>query len=122
MIGHCQCLTQKGGTHYVGYKGHIGLDVGSKLIRQVSFYSGISPYDSTQLEGLLSGAERAIFGDKAYPSKDLKIKCRREGKYYGILEKSYRNTPLSAAKKTHNSRHLKGILGTQPGRLILGLK
>src|SRR5699024_1480075 len=29
--------TQKGGTHYFGYKGHIGMDVGSKLIHSLSF-------------------------------------------------------------------------------------
>ncbi|SHF11470.1 Transposase DDE domain-containing protein [Fodinibius roseus] len=75
--------TQKGGTHYFGYKGHIGVDVGSKLIRQVSF-TGASPHDSTELEALLSGDERAVFGDKAYPSKDVKITCREQGVYYGI--------------------------------------
>jgi IS5 family transposase len=98
--------TQKGGTHYFGYKGHIGVDVGSKLIRQVSFTEA-SAHDSTQTEELLSGDERAIFGDKAYPSKELKIQCRQDGIYYGILEKAYRNTPLSASQKARNRRHRK---------------
>lgn len=96
--------TQKGGTHYFGYKGHIGVDVGSKLIRQVSFTKA-SPHDSTQIEKLLSGDERALFGDKAYPSKDFKIQCREEGIYYGILEKAYRNTPLSDSQKARNERN-----------------
>lgn len=96
--------TQKGGRHYFGYKGHIGVDVGSKLIRQVSF-TAASPHDSTELEALLSGDERALFGDKAYPSKELKITCRTEGIYYGILEKAYRNTPLSGSQKARNDRN-----------------
>jgi len=96
--------TQKGGTHYFGYKGHIGVDVGSKLIRRLSF-TAASPHDSTQLEHLLSGDERAIFGDKAYPSNQLKITCREDGIYYGILEKAYRNTPLSSAQKARNRRN-----------------
>ena len=96
--------TQKGGTHYFGYKGHIGVDVGSKLIRRVSFTKA-SPHDSTQLEHLLSGDERSIFADKAYPSKELKTRCREEGIYYGILEKAYRNTPLSGSQKARNERH-----------------
>lgn len=96
--------TQKGGTYYFGYKGHIGVDVGSKLIRQVSF-TAASPHDSTELEGLLSGDERAIFGDKAYPSRDLKVRCRQEGIYYGILDKAYRNRPLSGSQKARNDRH-----------------
>jgi IS5 family transposase len=96
--------TQKGGTHYFGYKGHIGVDVGSKLIRNLSFTKA-SPHDSTQLEELLAGDERAIFGDKAYPSNDLKIRCREQGIYYGILEKAYRNNPLSEAQKARNKRN-----------------
>lgn len=96
--------TQKGGTHYFGYKGHIGMDVGSKLIRRVSFTEA-SPHDSTQLEGLLSGDERAIFGDKAYPSRALKVRCRQEGIYYGILDKAHRNSPLSGAQKARNERN-----------------
>lgn len=95
---------QKGGTHYFGYKGHIGVDVGSKLIRRVSF-TAASPHDSTQLDALLSGDERAIFGDKAYPSKDLKVQCRQEGIYYGILDKAYRNRPLSCSQKARNDRY-----------------
>jgi len=96
--------TQKSGTAYFGYKGHIGVDVGSKLIRRLSF-TAASPHDSTELEALLSGDERAVFGDKAYPSKDLKEQCRQEGIYYGILEKAYRNTPLSGSQKARNERH-----------------
>lgn len=96
--------TQKGGTHYFGYKGHIGMDVGSKLIHSLSFTEA-SPHDSTQLEALLSGDERAVFGDKAYPSKDFKITCREQGVYYGILDKAYRNNPLSAAQKARNTRN-----------------
>jgi transposase len=29
--------TKKGGTYYFGYKGHIGVDAGSKLIRKIAF-------------------------------------------------------------------------------------
>ena len=93
---------KNGGWHF-GYKGHIGVDVGSKLIRTLSFTQA-SPHDSTQLGALLSGDERAIFGDKAYPSKDLKIRCRAEGTYYGILDKAYRNRPLSGSQKGRNTR------------------
>lgn len=95
--------TKKNGTWHFGYKGHIGVDVGSKLIHSLSFTKA-SSHDSTQLEHLLSGDERAVFGDKAYPSKDLKIRCRREGIYYGVLDKAYRNRPLSPSQKDRNTR------------------
>src|SRR5699024_9503691 len=96
--------TKKNGTWHFGYKDHIGVDVGSKLIRTLSF-TGASLHDSTQYEDLLSGDERAIFGDKAYPSKELKQKCRKEGIYYGVLDKAYRNTPLSRAQQARNNRN-----------------
>src|SRR5699024_12261374 len=62
--------TKKNGTWHFGYMGHIGVDVGSKLIHSLSFTQA-SPHDSIQLENLLSGEERAIFGDKAYPPKEI---------------------------------------------------
>ncbi|HLR31736.1 MAG TPA: IS5 family transposase [Fodinibius sp.] len=95
--------TKKNGTWYFGYKGHVGIDESSKLIRKLSFTEA-SRHDSTQLDNLLSGDERSIFGDKAYPSEELKQKCRKEGIYYGVLDKAYRYRPLSRAQKTRNKR------------------
>src|SRR5690554_3349682 len=37
--------TKKGGRYYFGYKGHVGVDIGSKLIRKVCF-TPASPHDS----------------------------------------------------------------------------
>src|SRR5699024_2375233 len=96
--------TKKNGTWHFGYKGHIDVDVGSKLIRTLRF-TGASLHDSTQFEDLLSGDERAIFGDKVYPSKELKQKCRKESSYYGVLDKAYRNTPFSRAQQAWNNRN-----------------
>ena len=62
--------TTKNGTWYFGYKGHIGVDVGSKLVRTLSF-TAAAPHDSTQREDLLSG----------------------DGTYYGILGQSLPEHP-----------------------------
>src|SRR5690625_6749272 len=40
--------TKKGGRYYFGYKGHVGVDIGSKLIRKICF-TPASPHDSTVL-------------------------------------------------------------------------
>jgi IS5 family transposase len=96
--------TCKRGTWYFGYKGHIGMDAGSKLIRQVSF-TPASPHDSQALGKLTSGDERSIFGDKAYSNDSLKRRSRRDGCYYGILDKAKRAHPLSASQKKRNKRH-----------------
>jgi IS5 family transposase len=96
--------TCKRGTWYFGYKGHIGMDAGSKLIRQVSF-TPASPHDSQPVSELISGDERSVFGDKAYSNDSLKCRSRREGWYYGILDKAKRAHPLSVSQKKRNSRH-----------------
>jgi len=96
--------TKKGGRYYFGYKGYIGVDIGSKLIRRVCF-TPASPHDSTVLEGLVSEDERSLFGDKAYGRESLKQKAREHGWYYGILDKAKRNDPLSGSQKKRNTRH-----------------
>lgn len=96
--------TKKGGRYYFGYKGHIGVDIGSKLIRKVCF-TGASPHDSTVLEELVSEDERSLFGDKAYGRESLKQIAREHGWYYGILDKGKRNAPLSSSQKKRNTRH-----------------
>lgn len=59
--------TQKRERWYYGYKGHIGVDIESKLIRQCAF-TPANTHDSQKLESLLSGDEKCVFGDKAYGS------------------------------------------------------
>lgn len=96
--------TKKGGRYYFGYKGHIGVDIGSKLIRKVCFTSA-SPHDSTVLEELISEDERSLFGDKAYGRESLKQIARENGWYYGILDKGKRDGPLSGSQTKRNKRH-----------------
>jgi|GEM_PF-2277606 len=79
------------------------------------FLGHLYPLSDPQLEDHLIGRlsfrrfsglpldQRAIFGDKAYPPKDLKTRCRQEETYYGILDKAYRNSPMSVAPKARNT-------------------
>lgn len=96
--------TKKGGRYYFGYKGHIGVDIGSKLIRKVCF-TPASPHDSTVLEDLISEDERSLFGDKAYGRESLKQIARENGWYYGILDKGKRDSRLSGSQTKRNKRH-----------------
>ncbi len=98
--------TQKRGKKYFGYKAHIGTDVDSKIIRKRSFTSA-RPHDSTQTVNLLSGDERAVFGDSAYGNKADKRKARKQGVYYGILDKSNRSKKLSVSQKKRNAKKSK---------------
>ncbi|NBC64369.1 MAG: transposase [Bacteroidetes bacterium] len=92
------------GTYYFGYKGHIGVDAGSKLIRKIAFTLA-APHDSTVLEDLVSEDERSLFGDNAYGRDSLKQMAREDGWYYGILNKGNRGDPLSSAQKKRTKRH-----------------
>ncbi len=95
--------TEKRGKKYFGYKGHIGTDVGSKLIRKRTFTSA-RPHDSTQKKYLLSGDEEAKFGDNAYSKQEDKREARKNGVYYGILDKATRKRKLSNKQKKTNKK------------------
>jgi len=86
-----------------GYKGHIAVDQGSGIIRKRGFTSACV-HDSQQTEKLICGDEKAVFADKAYSNDELKRSFRKEGVYYGILDKGRRNHPLSQKQKKNNGR------------------
>lgn len=95
--------TVKRGKKYFGYKGHIGQDVGSGLIRKRSFTSA-QPHDSKEKELLWSGDEKAVFGDSAYSKQCEKRAARKMGIYYGILDKGTRKRKLSKTQKRSNKK------------------
>jgi len=86
-----------------GYKGHIAVDQGSGIIRKQSFTSACV-HDSQQTGELICGDEQALFADKAYASDELKQSCRKNGVFYGVLDKGRRNRPLSQKQKKANNR------------------
>lgn len=98
--------TAKRGKKYFGYKGHIGTDVGSKLIRKRKMTSA-QPHDSKVTEDLLSGDEQAVFGDSAYGKIADKQKARKAGIYYGMLDKATRSKSLSTSQKKRNKKKSK---------------
>lgn len=91
--------TEKGGKKYFGYKGHIGVDVGSKLIRRRAF-TPANVHDS-QVK-LFCGDEASMWGDKAYGNNQDKRDCRSKGVFYGVLDKATRRRSLSNKQKKRN--------------------
>ena len=73
--------TQKNGKKYFGYKGHIGVDVGSKIIRQRSF-TPASVHDSQQMEQVLSGDKKAFGQTKLIRNKN---RNGRPGQWASIM-------------------------------------
>ena len=95
--------TKKRGKWYFGYKGHIGVDMGSKIIHSRSFTSA-QVHDSQETDKLLRGDEQAIFADSAYSIQADKRKARRKGVYYGILDKGTKKRKLSNKQKKTNRK------------------
>lgn len=93
--------TEKNGKKYFGYKGHIGVDVGSKIIRKRKL-TPASVHDSQVLEELISGDEQSIWADKAYPKEQHKRIARFLGIYYAILDKKKRGQELSKKQEKRN--------------------
>ena len=78
----------------------------SNLIRKKSFTSA-QPHDSLLLDELLLGDERVVFGDSTYSKKEDKQKARKEGVYYGILDKGTRKRKLSPIQNKNNKKKSK---------------
>ena len=111
--------TKKGKKGYFGYKGHVGVDARTGLIHHAVF-TPANIHDSKEFEAVLTGQERAVFADKAYASIDRKRDFRQRGIYYGILDKSFRNRPLSERQKRGNRR--KSCIRNRVERVFAHLK
>lgn len=95
--------TAKGGKKHFGYKGHIGIDAGSKVIRKRTF-TPAHVNDIRELHNLLSGDEQSVFGDKNYRKRTDKIAARELGIYYGMLDQRARGKQLTKRQLKRNKQ------------------
>lgn len=96
-------FTKKRGKNYYGYKGHIGSDADTNVIHSVEF-TPANVHDSTVFDDLITGKEKAVWGDKGYANQSRKRKLRSQGVFCGILDKGYRNRPLGTKQKRRNKK------------------
>jgi len=68
---------------YYCYKAHIGVDLGSGIIRKSSFTTA-SLHDSQEFDELVCGDEASVFADKAYADSARKQRLRRRSCRTGI--------------------------------------
>jgi len=95
--------TAKGYKKYFGYKGHIGIDAGSKIIRKRSF-TPAQVNDIREMQSLMSGDEQSVWGDKNYRSRKNKKAAREMGIYYGVLDQRARGKKLSNRQLKRNKK------------------
>lgn len=96
-------FTKKRGKTYYGYKGHIGIDQATGTIHSVDF-TPANVHDSNKFDDLVHGKEKSVYADKGYANKERREKLEKKGTFCGILEKGYRNRPLTKEQKAKNKQ------------------
>lgn len=91
----------KGKTYVYGYKAHASTDPESELIQDLEM-TDASVHDSEVFEEIVPEEAKYVIADKGYASQKRKRQMRRNGKYCGIMDKGYRNTPLTEKQKKRN--------------------
>lgn len=86
-----------------GFKAHIAVEEDG-FIKASAFTSG-NVHDSQCLAPLLSGTESAVYADSAYKSEKHDALLAAHSTKNCILERAYRNKPLTGAQKQRNRRH-----------------
>lgn len=95
--------TKKNNNYHFGMKAHIGVDNKKGLVHSLEVTTA-KESDIGQLENLLQGEEKSIFGDKAYGRQADKRAARKAGVFYGITDRANRNHKLSSTQKARNKK------------------
>lgn len=96
--------TKKGNNYHFGMKVHIGVDSSSGMVHSLETTSA-SVHDSSVMDMVLHGNEKAVFADKAYANREKKKRAREKGLYWGVLDKGARSMPLSCSQEKKNKKH-----------------
>ena len=89
----------KNGKSYFGYKLHIGLDLGSGLIRKACFTTA-HLQDIEAAQELISGDEAAVYADRGYESQALRDSLRQRGCKDRIMHRRHRYMKVLPRLKT----------------------
>lgn len=105
-------FTKKANKWYFGYKGHVGVGLGSKIIRKRAFITA-SVSDSKEFLNRQSGDEKSVLADKGSPNKILKKLYNYLGIFWGVLDKANKNKSLSKTQKKCNKKLSKVRAGVE---------
>jgi len=96
--------TRKNGKNYYGYKNHIKIDAGSKLIDEFEVTQA-SVHDSQVMEELLEKTDsgQPMWADSAYDSKEIKKVLRRYKMGCRIHKKGNRHVTLTKKQREANT-------------------
>jgi IS5 family transposase len=100
--------TKKNGQSFYGYKDHAKIDNKSKLIDTYCVTSA-SVHDSQATETLISetDAGQDFYADSAYTGEPIDTMLKTKGMNPKIIEKGYKNAPLTEQQKLDNKEKSK---------------
>ena len=93
--------TKKGNQWYFGMKAHVGSDSESGLAHSIT-HTPANVHDSQEMEKLLHGKEKEIFGDQAYADKTKKAEFEAEGITWNVSRKASPGKALSKRDRQWN--------------------
>jgi transposase, IS5 family len=103
--------TRRGSVLHFGYKGHIGVDQDSGLIRSQSFTSA-EVNETMVADDLIMGDEAAVYADKAYDSQARTQQLKDKGIKARIQRRANKHHPLSDRDTRRNK-----LIGKVRGRV-----
>ena len=99
---------KKNGKNYYGYKNHVKVDSGSKLIKECQI-TPASVHDSEVMEELLEESDHGqeLYADSAYTGPSCSSAIKANAMENQVCEKGYRNKPLTKKQKKSNTKKSK---------------
>jgi len=92
---------KKGGVRSFGYKGHVGVDRGSGIIRKRRFTPG-NVADTSVGDDLICGDEAAVYADAAYDTHARRAALKSRGIWARIAHRANKHHPLTPRQEKHN--------------------
>ncbi|HBE40769.1 MAG TPA: IS5 family transposase, partial [Bacteroidales bacterium] len=95
--------TKKNNATFYGYKNHVKADTKTKLIEEY-LVTDASVHDSQAMEQLLTEKDEGqpLYADSAYTGEDQETVYKKKKVINKIIEKGYRNKPLTEEQKANN--------------------
>lgn len=107
-----------------GFKAHINVDEDGFIAKAITTAGNV--HDSQCFAALLTGREKAAYADSAYASEAHDQLLKEKGIKNGILNRAYRNCPLTEEQKEENQQLssirsiVEGVFGTSKQHHGLG--
>jgi transposase, IS5 family len=92
---------KKGHKRYFGYKGHVGVDQGSGIIRRAVLTTAVVA-DTSKGDDLILGDEKAVYADKAYDTKARRQALKARGAKDRIAHRPNKHHRLTSRQEQRN--------------------